>query len=104
MMLIYQIVCDKRTLDEYVGNAESCVVRTDRKALHQLISGEFIRQMNGPTLPAPLEALKEARAESSPVSRESNNKRIEIWVNGVEPSIWRYADCLTSMPFLKKWR
>ena len=41
MILIYQIVCGKRTLDEYVGNAESCVVRTDRKALHQLISGEF---------------------------------------------------------------
>ncbi len=41
MMLIYQIVCDKRVLDEYVGNAESCVVRTGRKTLHQLISGEF---------------------------------------------------------------
>ncbi len=41
MMLIYLIVCDKRVLDEYVVNAKSCVVRTDRKALHQLISGEF---------------------------------------------------------------
>lgn len=32
---------NKRTLDEYVGSAESCVVRTDRKALHQLVTGEF---------------------------------------------------------------
>lgn len=38
----------------------------------------------------------------SPVSWESINKRIEIWVKGVEPGIWRHADCLTSMPFLKK--
>lgn len=64
----------------------------------------FIRQKNGPTLLAPLKVPKEARAESSPASRESINKRIEVWVKGVEPGIWRHADCPTSMPFLKKWR
>jgi hypothetical protein len=32
---------NKKTLDEYVGNAESCVYRGDPKALNQLITGQF---------------------------------------------------------------
>lgn len=32
---------NKKALDEYVGNVESCVIHTDRKALHQLVTGEF---------------------------------------------------------------
>jgi len=47
---------NKKTLDEYVGGAESCVVRTDPKALHQLLTGEFtagdIYQKNQWTYPA----------------------------------------------------
>ena len=43
---------NKRTLDEYVGNAESCVVRTDRKALHQLITAGDIYRTNELSYPA----------------------------------------------------
>ena len=31
-------------LDEYVGDAQSCVYRGDKKALHQLISGQFTKE------------------------------------------------------------
>jgi hypothetical protein len=32
---------NKKSLNEYVGNAESCVYRGDTKALNQLITGQF---------------------------------------------------------------
>ena len=45
----------KKTLAEYIGDAESCVCRDDAKALAQLISGEFsvddVKKANW-TLPA----------------------------------------------------
>jgi 3'-phosphoadenosine 5'-phosphosulfate sulfotransferase (PAPS reductase)/FAD synthetase len=34
---------NKKTLDEYVGDAKSCVSRGDEKALEQLITGRFHR-------------------------------------------------------------
>jgi hypothetical protein len=82
----------------YVPTEKRCISSYQENSLQAI----FIGQMNGPTLPAPLETPKEARAESPLVSRESKKKRNRV--KGVEPGIWRYADCLTSMPFLKKWR
>jgi len=32
---------NKKTLDEYVGEAESCVYHGEPNALHQLITGQF---------------------------------------------------------------